>query len=173
MHPGNFDTLRTSTHAPRIARCPATMAKLALVALLSWSCAGPAGSVELEWLSYSDRADLPMSQRWREEMQAKLSKVDTSKLSPEQKRKFKELWRRVGDHPDQGDAALPVSAGAVAVAALLAWLWYAKPWSNLNASPSAQGVQGFAGAPGGDPARAEELRQLRMRRFATAPPSAD
>ena len=60
--------------------------------------------------SYSDRADLPMSQKWREEMKAnsyfacsedvhvlqfvwgqdKLSSVDTEKLTVDQKRKFKD-----------------------------------------------------------------------------------
>ncbi|OLQ02935.1 hypothetical protein AK812_SmicGene14167 [Symbiodinium microadriaticum] len=39
--------------------------------------------------SYSDRADLPMSQKWREDMKDKLSSMDTAKLTPEQKRKFK------------------------------------------------------------------------------------
>eukprot|EP00913_Durusdinium_trenchii_P023902 g22447.t1 len=47
-----------------------------------------------DWISYSDQADLPMSKKWREEMQAKLASIDTEKLTPEQKKKFKALWRR-------------------------------------------------------------------------------
>eukprot|EP00434_Breviolum_minutum_P016889 symbB.v1.2.014902.t1/scaffold1101.1/size137853/12 len=46
-------------------------------------------------MSYSDQADLPMSQRWRDEMKAKLASIDTDKLTPEQKKKFRALWRRV------------------------------------------------------------------------------
>eukprot|EP00439_Symbiodinium_sp_Y106_P079112 s1350_g17.t2 len=73
--------------------------------------------MEMDWTSYSDRADLPMSQKWREDMKDKLSSVDTAKLTPEQKRKFKELWRRVNGDPPSAGESVPL-AGVAAEAVL-------------------------------------------------------
>merc|ERR1712136_375962 len=42
------------------------------------------------------------SQQWREEMRGKLSRVDTSTLSPEKKRQFQALWARLSDEPTGG-----------------------------------------------------------------------
>merc|ERR1712228_965278 len=59
---------------------------------------------DLSWTAYSDKADLPMSTQWREELKAQLSKIDTEKLDAKQKAQFKKLWRRLN-----GDDEEPVS----------------------------------------------------------------
>ncbi|CAE7207040.1 unnamed protein product [Symbiodinium sp. CCMP2456] len=125
--------------------------------------------MEMDWTSYSDRADLPMSQKWREDMKDKLSSVDTAKLTPEQKRKFKELWRRVNGDPQPAGESVPL-AGVAAVALLLgagAYMWLTKPQSHIKEHSVSAGTA----RPPADPARSAELRELRMRRFAEQPVS--
>ncbi|CAE7787950.1 unnamed protein product [Symbiodinium necroappetens] len=114
-------------------RRPAKMAHMATPALSTVAlCAcllTIVAGMEMDWTSYSDRADLPMSQKWREDMKDKLSSVDTAKLTPEQKRKFKELWRRVSGEPQPAGESVPL-VGVAAVALLLgagAYMWLTKP----------------------------------------------
>ncbi|CAK9038352.1 unnamed protein product [Durusdinium trenchii] len=104
------------------------MVRTAIVAFIC--CVPWADCLEADWISYSDQADLPMSKKWREEMQAKLASIDTEKLTPEQKKKFKALWRRV--EGTSGDSGAPFSAATlvpVGAVALALYLWHTKPWS--------------------------------------------
>eukprot|EP00930_Biecheleria_cincta_P098961 TRINITY_DN90612_c0_g1_i1.p1 TRINITY_DN90612_c0_g1~~TRINITY_DN90612_c0_g1_i1.p1 ORF type:complete len:153 (-),score=29.76 TRINITY_DN90612_c0_g1_i1:23-481(-) len=130
-------------------------------------------AVELDWTSYSDRADLPMSQQWRDEMKAKLSSIDTSKLSTEKKKKFKQLWRRInGEDADSGGSGLEapgIGFAVLVVGAALAYVWQTKPWASNTTGMSLGSTSSPAGGMPADPARAAELRELRMRRFAETP----
>lgn len=42
-------------------------------------------AISVDWTSYSDQADLPMSTEWRSQMKAKLLRIEQSTLTPEQK----------------------------------------------------------------------------------------
>eukprot|EP00929_Paragymnodinium_shiwhaense_P082187 TRINITY_DN4322_c0_g5_i1.p1 TRINITY_DN4322_c0_g5~~TRINITY_DN4322_c0_g5_i1.p1 ORF type:complete len:195 (+),score=24.43 TRINITY_DN4322_c0_g5_i1:64-648(+) len=76
------------------------------LAAASWLLASTAlptvAAIDMEWTSYSDKADLPMSSQWREEMKAKLSRVDTSKLSAKEKMQYKTLWRKLNGGGEGG-----------------------------------------------------------------------
>mmetsp|Transcript_81195 Transcript_81195/g.161012 ORF Transcript_81195/g.161012 Transcript_81195/m.161012 type:complete len:162 (-) Transcript_81195:78-563(-) len=141
--------------------------------LLLWT--GRVLAVDVSWTSYSDRADLPMSTQWREEMKAKLAKVDTDALSPEQKKKYKVLVRKLNGESEAAptlglDGSTPwllmlVGGGVVA------YLWntssQAAPHQKLggNTSTAASPGVGFQGTR--EP-MSEEARAARLRRFETA-----
>eukprot|EP00927_Polykrikos_kofoidii_P050944 TRINITY_DN44775_c0_g1_i1.p1 TRINITY_DN44775_c0_g1~~TRINITY_DN44775_c0_g1_i1.p1 ORF type:complete len:156 (+),score=26.38 TRINITY_DN44775_c0_g1_i1:184-651(+) len=64
----------------------------------------PTGSgIDMEWTKYSDAADLPMSERWYEDMRQRLATIDTEKLSPQMKMKYKQLSRRLNKRPGGDD----------------------------------------------------------------------
>merc|ERR1711879_1098795 len=119
-----------------------------------------------EWTSYSDRADLPMSRQWREEMKSKLSKVDTSKLNAEQKRQYKKLWGRLNGDAG-GSSGIDTSFPWILVlvgGAILAYWWKmqkeAPAVSTTSPSPIPVGSTSGAGELG------KEAREARLRRFA-------
>eukprot|EP00933_Yihiella_yeosuensis_P038302 TRINITY_DN3223_c0_g2_i1.p1 TRINITY_DN3223_c0_g2~~TRINITY_DN3223_c0_g2_i1.p1 ORF type:complete len:179 (+),score=34.68 TRINITY_DN3223_c0_g2_i1:46-582(+) len=142
-----------------------------LILLLVLECFSPAVTLEMEWISYSDTADLPMSKQWRDDMKDKLSRVDTSKLPPEKKAKFKQLWARLHGEPSGSSGspfenATPLLLLLVGIAAVAYSVSQAQ-----QTAPAATGLQTPINPAGGmpvDPAKAEELRQLRMRRFQEA-----
>ena len=47
----------------------------------------PVHAMTIDWQSYSDQADLPQSQKWRDDMKNKLKQVDYASLPPEQRAK--------------------------------------------------------------------------------------
>ncbi|CAK0800370.1 unnamed protein product, partial [Prorocentrum cordatum] len=77
-----------------------------------------AGAVDLSWVSYSEAAELPMSQRWRDEMKDKLARIDTSQLSAKQKMQFKSLMRKLNGSSDPEGGLLQDVSGSV----VLIWL---------------------------------------------------
>eukprot|EP00928_Gymnodinium_smaydae_P031296 TRINITY_DN23008_c0_g1_i2.p1 TRINITY_DN23008_c0_g1~~TRINITY_DN23008_c0_g1_i2.p1 ORF type:complete len:188 (+),score=47.83 TRINITY_DN23008_c0_g1_i2:105-668(+) len=123
-------------------------------------------ALDLEWTKYSDAADLPMSTQWREDMKAKMSRIDTTKLNPRQKMQYKTLWRKlngVSRDDDSGFGEL-ISSGLpwlLLGAAGLLYYFYTNaestpgPAATLRAAPP-----GEVGAPVNDAARAARLRRF-------------
>mmetsp|Transcript_158333 Transcript_158333/g.303847 ORF Transcript_158333/g.303847 Transcript_158333/m.303847 type:complete len:147 (-) Transcript_158333:41-481(-) len=143
---------------------------MTLIPVLLWLLSASLGTLalDLEWTSYSDRADLPMSQQWRDEMKARLAKIDTTKLSAEQKRKFKKLWSRLDGSPDT-DGGMDMSfAPLLVVGGLAAAFWW------YNSQQQGSGPSAASGTPTPIPvntgregsAMAAEAREARLRRFA-------
>mmetsp|Transcript_19431 Transcript_19431/g.42453 ORF Transcript_19431/g.42453 Transcript_19431/m.42453 type:complete len:154 (+) Transcript_19431:39-500(+) len=130
-------------------------------------CITAVSSLDLEWTSYSDRVDLPMSSQWRENMKAKLSKVDTASLTPKQKMQYKDLWRRLnGADSSSGDvlSAIGYSVCLVVVFVIAGYIWHANKETLAAAAPKI-GRGGAAAEGVGSAAMNEEARQARLRRF--------
>eukprot|EP00929_Paragymnodinium_shiwhaense_P070487 TRINITY_DN35693_c0_g1_i2.p1 TRINITY_DN35693_c0_g1~~TRINITY_DN35693_c0_g1_i2.p1 ORF type:complete len:152 (+),score=25.35 TRINITY_DN35693_c0_g1_i2:56-457(+) len=72
------------------------MARLASGFLAACSFYNVAWALEADWTSYSADAELPMSNRWREDMLRRLAEVDTSQLTPKLAMQHKLLKRRIG-----------------------------------------------------------------------------
>mmetsp|Transcript_54708 Transcript_54708/g.162842 ORF Transcript_54708/g.162842 Transcript_54708/m.162842 type:complete len:198 (-) Transcript_54708:47-640(-) len=166
---------QSPTRAPALAMAHGPGRPLRLAAIWwALSQAGGAAAIDLEWTKYSDRADLPMSRQWREEMKAKLSKVDTSSLSSEQKKKFKALWRRLNGEDEPASAfSLDTSGPFLAllvVGAAVAYVWQTSQQGSAGAAKAGAPTPIPAGAAGtsGGAALASEAREARLRRFEAA-----
>ena len=146
---------------------PGTLTRLA-VSLVVLELTIVAG-LDLDWTSYSDRADLPMSQQWREEMRGKLSRVDTSTLSPEKKRQFQALWARLSDEPTGGGVfdSLPLENLMVPLLVVAGVLIL---WVQNGAAPAkVSGSQLGGAASGSGTVLSQEAREARLRRFNEGP----
>merc|ERR1711884_133753 len=125
-----------------------------------------------EWTSYSDQADLPMSQQWRDDMIARMSKVDTTKLTPKQKMQYKTLWRKLhGGGGSASEESTPVNwVVLVPVVALIVY-WIVNSQTAPTATAQVVGggpptpIQPFNSQSSSAPL-SSEAREARLRRFA-------
>eukprot|EP00039_Didymoeca_costata_P012218 m.175172 g.175172 ORF g.175172 m.175172 type:complete len:171 (+) comp15420_c0_seq2:337-849(+) len=61
--------------------------------LVSCCIISTVSSLDAQWTSYSDRASLPRSKAWRDNMKKKLLKLDMSTLAAEDRRKAQKLLK--------------------------------------------------------------------------------
>jgi len=134
-------------------------------------------ALNMEWTSYSDATDLPMSQKWREDMIAKMSKVDTSKLSPKSKMQYKTLWRKLNGQPggssaSEGGESFNWVVLAPIGALIVYWLYNNNQEAGSGAAPKPGGppspIQPFS--QGGGTSLSNEAREARLRRLEKPPP---
>ena len=153
-----------------------------------------------DWTSYSDSADLPMSEKWRSEMRDKLKKVDVDSLSPEQKERYKEMMFQLredasagsqgygGGYGGSGGDDSPISVQTFGlILAVVAYFGYQKFQSQRGGAGmavggvgaggvGAGGIVGGGGVMGGGSvgqtdAQREAMREARLRQFEQKPTS--
>jgi len=117
-------------------------------------------SLELEWTSYSDENELPLSENRREEIRQKMRKVDTSKLSPEDKEKFKSIWSKLNRTEKEEDDVSFTTPIIILLGLAAAYVYYRNP---APAAPQGNVVSENSGKN----ASPEDLREARLRRFET------
>mmetsp|Transcript_10889 Transcript_10889/g.24740 ORF Transcript_10889/g.24740 Transcript_10889/m.24740 type:complete len:174 (+) Transcript_10889:52-573(+) len=134
-------------------------------------------AIEMEWTSYSDRADLPMSTAWREQMKAKMQKIDTDALSPAERAKYKALWKRLEGEPSSergGRLGIPPVVLIIAGCCLIVGYWHfvIKDGGSFVNSATKGNVLGSLGKPGqpqttcdSSAAMRRDLQAARLRRF--------
>jgi len=122
--------------------------------------------IDLTWTQYSDRADLPQSKKWRDNMIDKLRRVDVDKLTPEEKAKYRALYRQL--EPDMKDAShggmlegMDFAPWGLLLFCIVFYLYFFHDWGGggQRLDPNAPKFQAFAKPS------AEDLRTARLRRF--------
>eukprot|EP00397_Hematodinium_sp_SG-2012_P030822 GEMP01032672.1.p1 GENE.GEMP01032672.1~~GEMP01032672.1.p1 ORF type:complete len:163 (-),score=25.50 GEMP01032672.1:1651-2100(-) len=123
-------------------------------------------ALDMTWTKYSDAADLPLSQKWRDDMRDKLRQVDVDALPPDRKEQYKKLWARLTprDQDVDDDSGSFNYIPLIAVGCCIAAFIYMN-----NRGPQGQAVGGPA--PGATVFRSfavptsEDVRNARLRRF--------
>jgi len=118
-------------------------------------------SLELEWTSYSDENELPLSENRREEIRQKMRKVDTSKLSPEDKERYKSIWSKLNRTEKEEDDVSFTTPIIILLGLAAAYVYYRNP------APAAPQGNVAVSANSGKNASPEDLREARLRRFDT------
>jgi hypothetical protein len=66
--------------------------------------------LHVEWEQYSDSASLPMSKRYRDELRAKLSKIDIESLNSEHRQKIERLKQMLSEDTSYSSASGTISS---------------------------------------------------------------